>query len=81
MKCNQFLTVACAQLAVVVLWFASVIIHLERYRYANQVGLCYKPDVNYIVDANAYVEREKCLQNATPRTSRLWDLYHALINP
>ena len=66
-------------LALVILWLCSVIIHLERYRYANQVGLCYEPNINYTVDANAYLKRENCLESAKPRTSPLWDLYYALI--
>ncbi len=75
---NKPLLVTCVVFGVVVIWFAGVIIHLERYRYANQSHLCYKPEKNYVVDADAYFERENCLETAVPRTSGLWDLYYAL---
>ena len=75
---SQILWIAGVVLGVILLWFASVIIHLERYRYANQVHLCYEQGVDYVVDADAYFARENCLDTAKPRTSGLWDLYYAL---
>jgi hypothetical protein len=64
---------------VIIIWFGCVIVNLERYHYANQSSLCINPDINYITDFNAYIEKENCLENARPRASALWDLYYALI--
>jgi hypothetical protein len=67
-------------LLIIVIWFGKTIIRLEEYHYSNQVHLCYKAGVDYRVDFNAYMEREKCLNTSHPRTSGLWNLYYALFN-
>ncbi len=65
-------------LILVVIWFGSILINLERYHYANQVNFCVKQNVDYIGDQKAYSERENCLEKAEPRTFWAWDLYYAL---
>jgi hypothetical protein len=61
---------ACLVASVVMLaWFASAIVRLERYHYASQLGMC-----DQYVGEVRRGEREVCLKNAEPRTNPLWDL-------
>lgn len=54
----------------VIVWFGSVIVRLENYRYASLVGMCAE-------QANL-VERDRCLRSKETRTSPFWHLAYAL---
>jgi len=51
-------------------WFGSVIVRLENYRYANSIGMCSEH-----VDL---VQKSRCLNETETRTSSLWHLAYAL---
>lgn len=55
-------------------WFGTVIIRLESYHYASQLGMCDAansppPDL---------LQRDKCLNETETRTGWYWHLYYAL---
>jgi len=52
------------------IWFASVIVDLENYRYANSIGMC--------SEHITLVQKNQCLQKTEARTSPLWHLAYAL---
>jgi hypothetical protein len=52
------------------IWFASVIVRLENYRYANSVGFC--------SEHTDLVQKSRCLNETETRTSPLWHLVYAL---
>lgn len=56
----------------VLIWFGSVIVKLENYRYASSLGMCSE----YLV--HQPVERRKCFESTQTRTSPLWHLAYAL---
>lgn len=56
-------------LLVVIVWFSVVIIRLENYHHAVQVGFC--QDVNI-------TERDGCLSKIQTRVSPVWHLFYAL---
>eukprot|EP01036_Dinobryon_divergens_P041508 gene41508-55028_t len=51
-------------------WFASAIIRLENYRYANSIGMC--------SEHGDLVKKSLCLNEQETRTSPLWHLAYAL---
>jgi len=57
-------------LVAVVVWFASVIVRLENYRYANSIGMC--------SEQLDLVQKDKCLNAQETRTGPLWHLAYAL---
>jgi hypothetical protein len=77
---NSYSNVIILLLLLVVFWFGATIVRLERYRYADQVYLCYDPGKDYVIDFNAAMARQECLNTAKPRTSAIWDLYYALLD-
>jgi hypothetical protein len=52
------------------IWFASVIVKLENYRYANSIGMCSEH-----IDL---VQKSRCLNNKETRTGPMWHLAYAL---
>lgn len=56
-------------LLIVIVWFSVVIIRLENYHYAVQVGFCQDMSVT---------ERDGCLSKIQTRTNPLWNLFYAL---
>lgn len=54
------------------LWFGSVIVRLENYRYASFLGMCSE------YPSHQPVERRKCFENTQTRTSPFWHLAYAL---
>lgn len=52
------------------IWFASVIVRLENYRYASSVGFC--------SEHADLVQKSRCLNETETRTSPLWHLVYAL---
>lgn len=68
--------VVIALLSCVCVWFAHIIIRLENYRYASNIGFCGE----LISDADL-VKREIFLRNKQTRTNGLWHLYYALTDP
>jgi len=62
--------VVIAVLLGMLIWFGSVIVRLENYRYASFVGMC-----SQHVDL---VQRDRCLQSKETRTSPFWHLAYAL---
>lgn len=59
-----------AVFAATLVWFASVIVRLENYRYANSIGMCSEH-----VDL---VQKSRCLNEQETRTNPLWHLAYAL---
>jgi hypothetical protein len=62
--------VVIALLAGCLIWFGFHIVRLERYHYANMVGMCReKPDL---------VQRDICLSRAESRTHWMYHLAYGL---
>lgn len=57
-------------LAIIIIWFALVIVKLENYHYAVQVGMC--------SEVSELIERDRCVNSKQTRTSFMWHLYYAL---
>ncbi len=58
---------------VLIVWLSANVVRLEKYHYANQVGMCerYKfPEES--------IDREKCLDHTETRTSFVWHLLYGL---
>ena len=63
---------AIALLLVMLVWFGSAIIRLERYHYASMLGICEckaKP---------TWLEQQRCLDTIETRTSPLYHLAYGL---
>ena len=56
-------------------WFGSVIVRLENYRYGNSLGMCAEHGTSLVEEL---VARERCLNEASTRTNPLWHLGYAL---
>jgi len=57
------------------IWFANTIIHLERFHYSVQVGMC--DDSKLEVDRMEWLT---CNETTETRTKSLWHLFYALQN-
>lgn len=57
-------------LVAMLVWFGSVIVRLENYRYANSIGMC--------ADQVELAQRDRCLNATKTRTNPLWHLGYAL---
>jgi len=56
-------------LLILLIWFGLVIIRLENYHYAVQVGFCMDKDLT---------QRDSCLKEKETRTNPLWHLLYGL---
>jgi hypothetical protein len=59
-------------LSALLIWFGSVIVELENYRYAAFLGMCSE------YPSHQPVERRECFENTQTRTSPFWHLAYAL---
>lgn len=71
------LTLVIAALLALIWKLSEVVIRLESYSYAGQVGVCYE-SADYTKELAARERREACLRQTETRTSRLWHLLYAL---
>jgi fluoride ion exporter CrcB/FEX len=61
-------------LLLIVIWLSVVVIRLENFRYATQVGFCGdKPTVSLFAE-----DRYQCLKKVQTRTNSLAHLFFAL---
>lgn len=60
-------------LIILLFWFGLVIIRLENYHYASQVGMC-----SEYSGLDKLIQRDKCLNNTQTRTSKFLHLLHGL---
>jgi hypothetical protein len=64
-----------AGLAFATVWLGIAVVKLEKYRYANFVGMCTKYN---ITDPIQRIQREDCLEKIQTRTHWFWHLIHGL---
>lgn len=64
-----------AGLAFATVWSGIAVVKLEKYRYANFVGMCTKYN---ITDPIQRIQREDCLEKAQTRTRWFWHLIQGL---
>jgi hypothetical protein len=59
-------------LTVMLVWFGSAVIRLERYHYASMLGMCGP------LDPLTLAKRDVCLTKAETRTSSVYHLLYGL---
>lgn len=59
----------------VLIWFGTVIVRLENYRYANSLGMCSEYGSHFMSEL---IARETCLNQTNTRTNPFWHLAYAL---
>jgi hypothetical protein len=72
---KAFLLGTIAALVVMVIVLGAAVVRLEKYRYANSLGMCdeyFSRD-----DPTSRVQREKCLESKETRTHWLWHIVYA----
>lgn len=68
-------TLVILALLAALVWFGSVIVRLENYRYGNSLGMCAEDGGASVPEL---VARDRCLNEARTRTNPLWHLGYAL---
>jgi hypothetical protein len=63
---------AIAVLLAMLVWFATAIIRLERYRYASMLGICERRA------EHAQFAPQRCRNTVETRTGALWHLVYGL---
>ena len=64
-----------AGLALATVWLGFAVVKLEKYRYANFVGMCSQYN---IADPIQRIQREDCLEKTQTRTHWFWHLLYGL---
>jgi hypothetical protein len=64
-------------LSVMLLWFGSAIIRLERYHYASMLGICERTAKPGWLEQQR-LEQQRCLNSIETRTGPLWHLAYGL---